>query len=392
MEIILKILIISDSFLPEATSSAVHMSELQKYYDMHEFETTVCTSAFGKLDIGTKHLKRILQAPNYWKRSNNFILRALGEFLSGIILGLKLRFLIDNKKIDKVIIYSPTIFWALTLRIANLDISKIRLIVRDMFPIWLLKAGILHRSNFSFVFLNYIAKLQFDLVGKIYVQSEADAFLIRKEYSISEDKLFHLKSWYDEMEFELNERIDRFIDPKKKNMLWLGNMGVAQNRDFVLSVLLKAIQQDSSIKINLVGLKGHDRSIAESAISNLSEGEKERITLVKYLSHGDCTQLAMRSTLGVFALGEWTTEGNMPGKFITYIMAGLPVFGMFAEKNEMTRVIVQNNLGSCCHRNCVDTAVIAMIHAAKRTYDRSHFQKYFRFNHSTEAAAKLLID
>ena len=50
--------------------------------------------------------------------------------------------LILPKHFERVIVYS-SIFWALTLKILKKNPQKVRLIVRDIFPLWLLTAGIL---------------------------------------------------------------------------------------------------------------------------------------------------------------------------------------------------------------------------------------------------------
>ena len=75
----MKILIISDSFLPEGNAAAVHMSELQKHYDGLGVETIIATSASGSLDLGNENLIKIIQFPNKWKRSDKLALRAIGE-------------------------------------------------------------------------------------------------------------------------------------------------------------------------------------------------------------------------------------------------------------------------------------------------------------------------
>ena len=55
------VIIISDSFLPEGNAAAVHMSELQKYYDDVGIETVVATSSEGELNLGRKHIKKIIK-------------------------------------------------------------------------------------------------------------------------------------------------------------------------------------------------------------------------------------------------------------------------------------------------------------------------------------------
>ena len=69
------------------------------------------------------------------------------------------------------------------------------------------------------------------------------------------------------------------------------------------------------------------------------------------MTHENCVQLAIRSDLGIFSLGGHTTP-EMPGKFITYIMSGLPVFGVCAKETKGGSVIINNNLGYCYDGYC----------------------------------------
>jgi hypothetical protein len=171
----------------------------------------------------------------------------------------------------------------------------------------------------------------------------------------------------------------------------LGTMGIAQNRDFVVEMLKSVIIEDTKINLNLVGLKDHDRKYVEASFDYLSEDQRGRVRITKYLTHENCVQLALRSDLGIFSLGDQTTPGNIPGKFITYIMAGLPVFGVCGEGTNIRSIVLGNSLGNCVHGKCSSLAADELLKALKCPNNDAAIDYYFTINHSTENAANILV-
>lgn len=387
----MKILIISDSFLPEGNAAAVHMSELEQSLDEIGHEVVLFTSASGALDARLRTNKIIKQIPNPWKRSKKYLLRVLGEIISAIVLGLVARFSKDCKNIDKVVVYSPTIFWAITLKFAKFKPKKVLLIVRDIFPYWLLKAGLLRETNLAYLSLNFIAKLQFKKASRIYIQSESDAQLLREQYYIPENKIAILNTWMKPVEFKPSLRVNEFIDKKSKNVLWLGNMGIAQNRDFVITVIKNALKLNGSMKFNVVGLKAHDRNALQRALMYIAEPDKKRVRIIEHLTHEECAQLALRSDLGLVSLGPQTTDGNIPGKFITYTMTGLPVFALCEEQSAISKIIVMERLGQVYHGQDAARGAGVLVETLRNRYDKQNIHRYFASQHSIETAVQTLL-
>lgn len=386
-----RILIMSDSFLPEGNAAAVHMTELQKFYDKAGVETFIATSAVGELDIGRRHLKSVVRFPNYWKRSNKYILRAAGEFMSAVFIGLMLRFSSKFKDINRVIVYSPTVFWGLTLMLANVERNKVYYVLRDIFPLWIVQAGILTQKSIAYKVLDLIARLQFKTAEKIFVQSDFDRELLEREYSLGEDKVKILQTWMDDLSVPYSSNFDNLIDGSSKNILWLGNMGVAQNRDFVISVFNELITRCNDITINIVGVKKQDRQVLTENLVKCAKIGKQ-VNIIHQLSHADCVQLALKSDLGIFSLGWQTTDGNIPGKFITYAMAELPIFGMCSENAEIASLVRLHGLGSCYHGSCHKTAAKNLMAELHKNHDKQLIKQYFQNHHSTEYAATTLME
>jgi glycosyltransferase involved in cell wall biosynthesis len=387
----MRVLIICDSFQPEGNAAAVHMTELQKYYDNNCIDTIIATSTTSIINVGNNNLITAIRFPNIWKRSRKYSLRAIGEILSAVGIGLKLRIFVDQQKIDKVIIYSPSIFWALSVKLAKLPQTKVNYVVRDIFPLWLLKAKILTNQSLIYQFLDYIAKLQFKTANHIFVQSEYDRQLLKNKYHIPEKKLHILQTWMDKINLNPNINMEQYIIKNKKNLLWLGNMGIAQDRDFTALVLRELLENNPEISINIVGVKPHDKRLL---LEKLNEFKivHTNINIIDQLSHQQCAQLSIRSDLGIFSLGQTTTNGNIPGKFITYIMTGLPVFGLCSGHASIYQTVRENKLGDCYSGDCPKSAAQKIKHVLYKTYDKNNIIEYFSNNHSTETAAKKLLE
>lgn len=378
--------------MPEGNAAGVLMTELQKYYDELGIETIVATSACGVLDLGCEKLKKLIQVSNPWKRSNAYFLRTFGEIWAAIVIGIKIRFSIECRNADRVVVYSPSIFWSLSLRIAKLSSDKVRLIVRDIFPLWLLNAGILQKSALSYKLLNWVAALQFQSADRIYVQTKSDEQLIKKEYSISGKKFYLLQTWMKKSFYKITSDTAKYIDPAKTNVLWLGNMGVAQNRDFVISVIEKILETETLVKFNIVGLKTHDRDVLNFVLEKLDDHQRKCIEIIDYLTHEECAQLAYRSDLGMFSLGKQTTDGNVPGKFVTYVMAGLPVFGLCPEKSTISSIVSNNEIGQCCSDENIESVVEKFTETIAGLKDLMNSNEYFIQNHSIDYAATILME
>lgn len=269
--------------------------------------------------------------------------------------------------------------------------QKVRLILRDIFPLWLIKAGIMRESNPAFILLNFVANIQFRQADKIYIQSENDAQLLREQYSIPENKIVILSTWMNPIDFKPSQRLDKFIDKNSKNVLWLGNMGIAQNRDFVITVIKKALKLDRSIKFNIVGLKPHDQSALQKALMSIAEPDKKRVRIIEKLTHEECAQLAFRSDLGLVSLGPQTTDGNIPGKFITYTMTGLPLFALCEDQSAISKIMVAERLGQVYHGQDAARGAGILVKTLRNQYDKQNIHRYFAGQHSTETAIQTLL-
>lgn len=377
-------LIITDSFAPESSAAAIMMTQLTSKILSLGCSTVVGTSVENKIEITDSDKLRLFQVKNKFKRSNKYYRRVIGEIIASIWLGLKLRLGLISADLENIIVYSPSIFWFLTIKLVNSKSSRKILILRDLFPLWLLKAGVLHGERFPYKFLNYFARLQYDAFDRIYVQSQIDVETLVNKYLISENKIQVLENWQDEIIEDNVPDLDNHICKSRKNLLWLGNLGVAQNQKFVISVLIEFVKANKDVKINFVGLKPHDKQKILSNFPDLLSDDS--FSFIERLDNNQCAQLAYKSDLGLLSLNHLERDGNIPGKFISYMMTGLPTFALCGKDSAVGNKIANNNLGfvetGLDHGTCARALSIAI----RKNLDRAKIKNFFLANHKTEIA------
>jgi glycosyltransferase involved in cell wall biosynthesis len=189
--------------------------------------------------------------------------------------------------------------------------------------------------------LNYFENLQYKVADKIGVNSEGNLSYFEKNENFSK-KIEVLKTWYktDVEEDSLPLSILKKLPDNKKILLYLGNMGLAQDQDFFIK-LVKEMKLEEDFIFLVVGTKEKDKK-------NL-EAEKQRLGLNNLLTLDSVEQcfveaLCKVSYLGIFSLDTRHTTHNIPGKFLQYLSSGLPVLGLCG-KGDVSNLVMDKKLG-----------------------------------------------
>ena len=269
------------------------------------------------------------------------------------------------------------------------QLGSVKLIVRDLFPLWLEKLGILRRTNISFRVLSAVAKIQFSKATEIYIQSTADTVALKKEYGLQDNKFKYLQSWYRESQNEaLSPEILNMCNDPRKKILMLGTFGIAQNRDFLTDVLETFFIKNTSALLFVVGMKPHDLS---ALMKKLGMYElKGQIIVIDRLTHDQSVSLGKYCDLGIASLAAGNTSGNVPGKFLAYLMSGLPTFSISPKTFELSHLINSAKLGligdTQDHSICASQLQIGL----NVNYDRDAIAAYGKKYCSVEIAVQKL--
>ncbi len=340
----MKIGIFTEFFESEKNSAGKHMSELVD--ELSEYSEVVDVyTLYKKPNNSLFESKNVnIYTLNYDSRREN--ISFLKRFFFELLISFRIFFLmLKMKKIrqyDILIWYSPTIFWGPLIALLSLFRKSYRyLILRDIFPQWSIDLNIIKKGSVSNKILNYFENLQYKVADKIGINSEGNLsyFANNKNYS---KKIEVLKTWYktDVKEELLPLNLLKKIPSKKKILLYVGNMGLAQDQDFFIK-LVKKMGLDESFIFLVVGTKEKDKK-------NL-EAEKQKLGLNNLIILDSIEQcfvesICKASFIGIFSLDSRHTTHNIPGKFLQYLSSGLPVLGLCG-KGDVSNLVIDNEFG-----------------------------------------------
>ena len=330
-----KILLIADTFFPEKNSAALMLQSLAKHIHNNEVELIVVTPH----DNPNKKIK-VLEDRGYiqlkfycpYLKSKNLVLRTFGEFLLS-------RFFIKNTKllknyfinIDLIISYSPTIFFGPYIKYLKkeFNIKKSYLILRDIFPQWIIDLKILSNINPIYFIFKYFENNLYLNSSKIGVQSENN-----KNYFHSQShqrKIEYLPNWYQEDIISIKTELFKNIKFKYK-IIYTGKLSFAQN--------LKKFQYflDLIIKIPDACFIYIGDSFEQIKTSN-------NIFSFNSVSQEELQYLLNESDLGIVNLDKQHTTHNVPGKSLSYLANGLPIIASLNFNNDFIETINKNKIG-----------------------------------------------
>ena len=268
--------------------------------------------------------------------------RFFGEFLSPYLMYSDFkRTKYSRLEWDLIVWYSPSIF--LGILIAKLKSAMQKkcptyLILRDIFPEWALHTGVL-RNGVVYRFLKKIAAYQYCQATVIGIQSPSNAdFLI--PYGIS--KIEVLENWLSD---EKNEACDINISKTslfgRKISAYIGNMGVAQNLDTLLAVACDLMSR-RDIGFLFVG-RG-------SELLRLKKVSKDKnlnnILFFDEIPSSQLSDLLAQCNIGIVSLNPSHKTHNIPGKFLTYMREGLPVFAHINPNSDLEKLILEHQVGN----------------------------------------------
>ena len=225
----MKLLIISEQYLPSIRSGSLLINDLIKKLISRNHDITLITSTLNIKKEPEKKISNfnIIRLKTFSYNKNNFILKGLNQ----ISFFFKVLFLsiINSKKFDKIFIYSPPVF----LGLIYLFLTKPKIInIQDIFPQNAIDLGILKNSVLIF-FLRFIEKVIYRNSDKIIVNSyNAQKYLINKNPKLKNKIIFNF-NW------SKSDKIKARIERKKNKIfkfIFGGSIGPSQNLKEILDV------------------------------------------------------------------------------------------------------------------------------------------------------------
>ena len=334
-KVIKKILLVADTFFPEKNSAALMLNSLANHIHNEKIELLVVTphgNSQNKIQILKDNSYRHLKFYCPFLKSKNLILRTFGEFLLS-------RFFIKNSKklteyfnnIDLIISYSPTIFFGQYIKYLKreFNIKKSYLILRDIFPQWIIDLEILDKKNPIYFIFKYYEKVLYSNSSKIGIQSKNNSKYFNSQNY--EKKIEFLPNWHQDDIISKKSNLFSNINFKYK-IIYTGKLSFAQNLNS-FQLFLDLISQIPDVCFIYIG-DNHDQISSSHNIYSFNSVSQEEL---QYLLN--------ESDLGIVNLDKKHTTHNVPGKSLNYLANGLPIIASLNPGNDFIDIINDNGLG-----------------------------------------------
>jgi glycosyltransferase involved in cell wall biosynthesis len=350
----MRIAIIADTYPPLKMSGAVQMRDLVRAFadEGHEPTVIVPTSGLDRPWVlerdGRVTVLRVRTLPT---KDVGHVRRVIAEMLLPFILlravsasGLR------SVRWDGVVWYAPTIFLGpLVRRLRRESGCRSYLILRDIFPEWAVDMGIMRRG-LAYRFFKWVERRQYEVADTIGVQTQANMPYMSAWASQPGRELEVLQNWLSPAPI-LPCRIDLSSTrlAGRKVLVYAGNMGVAQGMDVFIELAAR-MRMRSDLGFLFVGRGSDAARFAESV-------ERQGLDNVVFSDEIEPTEipgLFCQCFAGIVALDPRHKSHNIPGKFLTYMQAGLPVLARINPGNDLEGLIVSERLGAVCTGGGVD--------------------------------------
>lgn len=351
----MRLVLIADVFPPLRSSSAVQLRDLSHELVSQGHHLTVLIPAFDMESpwllekLGGVEVLR-LKSPR--TKDMGYARRTVGEFLMPFAMRRNLRKSpLADVRWDGVIWYAPTIFLGPivnTLKKASGCPSY--LIIRDIFPEWAVDMGLLGRG-LPYRFLKAVEAYQYSVADVIGVQTPANLPYFSKAGLKPKQRVEVLQNWLAQAaNTGCSISVANSALAGRTIFVYAGNMGVAQGIGIFVD-LAERLSSRNDIGFLFVGRGSEAKSLREEA------GRRKLGNVVFYdeIEPEEIPGLYAQCHAGIVALDPRHKTHNIPGKFLTYMQAGLPVLASINPGNDLIQIIEGERVGQVCTDQSVES-------------------------------------
>lgn len=356
----MRVLVIVDTYVPARISGALQMRDLAREMLVQGLSPTVVVAAPG-LEVPWL-IERIdevevLRIRTLQTKDVGLVRRALAECLLpfSMLRGLR-NSPLRAVRWDGLVWYSPTIFFGPMVRaLKRRHGCRAYLILRDLFPDWAVDAGIM-RKGLAYRFFKAVERYQYASADVIGVQTPANVPLVQADCRAGGGRIEVLNNWLSEP-----ARAPAATAPfpaqlaGKTVFVYTGNMGAAQGMDCLIELALH-FKTRSDVGFLFVGRGSEVSRLRQAAAA-------ARLDQVVFMDEVDVVEIPAlldHCHIGLIALDPRHTTHNIPGKFLTYLHAGLPVLARINPGNDLQAMIDSEAVGRACSGDAqAELAVLA---------------------------------
>ncbi len=245
------------------------------------------------------------------------------------------------KDFDAVVWYSPTIFFGPLISVIKRSAKcPSYLILRDIFPEWALDLGIL-KKGIVYHWFKLVATYQYSVADVIGVQTVSNLGYFEGGADKAHRRLEVLNNWLllaPKQGTSINIAETHLAG--RKIFVYIGNMGIAQGMDILIDIA-ESLEHRKDIGFLFVGrgteVNRLQKSVQDKRLSN--------IIFYDEIDSKELPSLLAMCHVGLVALDPRHKSHNIPGKFLTYMQAGLPVLARINAGTDLERLIETEKVG-----------------------------------------------
>ena len=351
----MRIALIADAYPPMRTSAAVQLRDLSQEMVRQGHNVTVMIPSFDlkqpwlQEDMNGVQVLR-LKAPR--TKDIGYVQRTINEFLLPFIMLHNLRkSTLANVRWDGVIWYSPTIFLGpLANALKKASACRSYLIIRDIFPEWAVDMGLMRRG-LPYRFFKAIERYQYSVADVIGVQTQGNSSYFDTWAKRCGRRVEVLQNWLADAH-DVGSTISVANGPLvgRTVFVYAGNMGVAQGMDVLLDLAERLLGR-RDIGFLFVG-RGSD---AQRLRGDAKARGLDNVVFHDEIDPAEIPGLYGQCHVGIVALDPRHKTHNIPGKFLSYMQAGLPVLASINPGNDLAELIQREGVGKVCTDHSADT-------------------------------------
>ncbi len=340
----MRILILVDRYKPSPISGARMMEDLAiELYSRNNTISVISTD--HKIDKKFIRYKEsnidIIKVKSGKINHSSKIVRTFIESTLSLKIWHSVENLLQREKFDLVICYSPTIFWGgLVKRLKLKNDCKFYLVLRDLFPHWLVDAKIISKYNPIYYYFLYIEKILYAQVDRIGVQSPTNLEFFRNNKQLNKFEVLY--NW-TKPKINIKANIQQSIKDKIKNKLVLvygGNIGVAQDINNILRLARNLIKK-KDILFLLIG----DGTEYENIEKEIKMNKISNVLLSPSIKNEEYQSILNECSIGLVSLNKDLRTENLPGKMLEYMKYSLPILASINMGNNFDELIHKHEAG-----------------------------------------------
>ncbi|WP_428751515.1 glycosyltransferase family 4 protein [Vibrio anguillarum] len=398
-KVLVRIAIFSDEYLPESTR--IHAKMLHELaVELKSLGNQVIVITPGQPDQQALLSVCFFESVEVWRfrsgilRGKGHIKRAINETLLPFKAWRAIRSKAVCEPFDICINYSPTIFFGpLMAWFKKYQAPFVFLILRDIFPQWVIDEGIIKDNSIIAKYFRYFEQLNYRCSDQIGLMSQSTLEHFNSLYP-EYNNLSILPNWAN---YELSDYIFSSIDIRNKFRIndkviffYGGNIGYAQD---ILNLLALAKRMKSVPEAHFLFV-GQGDCVTQLA-HYCKENELNNVDYLPSVGQNVYEEILMQVDIGMVSLARSHTVNHYPGKILGYMKYSLPIFACLNQGNDLINIINDNKAGfghSCSeHDELYNSAILLTKNNCLRKSMGAQSRQLLLDEFSTKNAANIII-